>query len=47
MNNQIALSLAALIAALLLLDLFWLHLDLPVRAGKQLDQMVEYLSFWR
>ncbi|WP_170161994.1 hypothetical protein [Paracoccus siganidrum] len=47
MTNQIAIALVALLAALLLLDHFWLHLGLPLLIGKQFDRFIEYLSFWR
>ncbi len=47
MTNRIAIALAALIVALLLADRLWLHLDLPVLAGRMLVESVEYLSFWR
>ncbi|SEN98739.1 hypothetical protein SAMN04489859_102657 [Paracoccus alcaliphilus] len=47
MTNQIALTLIALIVALLLLDYLWLGLDIPVLIGKQFDDLIEYFSFWR
>lgn len=46
MTNAIAIALAILIALLLIVDQIWLHLDLPVLAGKALDGAVDYLSFW-
>lgn len=47
MNNQIAFTLVALILTVWLADHFWLHLDLPLQAGRQFTTLVEYLSFWR
>lgn len=47
MTNRIALTLAALIAAILLADHLWLHQGLPVLLGKQLDRFIETVSFWR
>lgn len=47
MTNQIALFLFAVIVTILVADHFWLHLGLPVMAGKQIVAAVEYLSFWR
>ena len=47
MTNRIAIALAVLIVALLLADRLWLHLDLPVMAGRMLVESVDYLSFWR
>ncbi|WCR12222.1 hypothetical protein JHW45_07840 [Paracoccus stylophorae] len=47
MTNRIAIAIAVLIVLLLAADRFWLHLDLPVLAGRALDRSVEYLSFWR
>lgn len=47
MTNRIAIALALLVVALLAADHVWLHLDLPVLAGRTLNRSVEYLSFWR
>ena|GEM_PF-1154120 len=47
MTNRIAFALAAMIAALLLADHLWLHLDLALQAGRRLAALVEYLAFWR
>ncbi len=47
MTNRIAIALVLLIAALLVADHVWLHINLPVLLGRQLDAAVEYLSFWR
>lgn len=47
MTNGIAIALAVLIAAILVADQLWLHLGLPVLLGRQLDQVIEQLSFWR
>lgn len=47
MTNSVAISLVLLIIAIVAADHFWLHLDLPVLAGKQLNRSIEYLIFWR
>ena len=47
MTNQIALTIIALIVAILLLDWIWLDLGIPVLLGKALDNFIEHLSFWR
>lgn len=47
MTNRIAFSLAGAVAVLLMADALWLHLGLPVRAGRMLDQVIEQMSFWR
>ncbi|MFN3273109.1 MAG: hypothetical protein ACK41U_00395 [Paracoccus sp. (in: a-proteobacteria)] len=47
MTNQIAIALLLLFAAFLVVDHFWLQLDAPMFLARQLDQFIEYLSFWR
>ncbi|MDP5307807.1 hypothetical protein [Paracoccus spongiarum] len=47
MTNRIAIALALVIAAALVADRLWLHLDLPVLAGRRLNAVIETLSFWR
>ncbi len=47
MTNAIAVTLFALIAAILIADAVWLHLGLPVMAAKAIDHAIEHVSFWR
>ena len=47
MTNQIAIALLLLIAAVFAIDHFWLGMDLPLFVARQMDQFIEYLSFWR
>lgn len=47
MTNRLALALALMIAAVIAADHFWLHLDLPLQAGRRFAVLVEYLAFWR
>lgn len=46
MNNQVAITIAVLIIGIFALDYFWLHMDLPVLAGKMFDRLVDYVTFW-
>ncbi|SIS83519.1 hypothetical protein [Paracoccus saliphilus] len=47
MNNQIAISLAVLIIGLFVVDHFWLHMGLPVLAGKEFSRLIDFIIFWR
>lgn len=47
MTNKIAIALLLLIAGFFVLDHFWLQLDTPLFLARQLDQFIEFLSFWR
>lgn len=47
MTNGIAIVLALLIAAAFVLDAALLHWGLPVRTGRAVAQLIEWLSFWR
>ena len=47
MTNGISLVIAAMIAALFLLDAAVLHWGLPLLVGRSVAQLIEWLSFWR
>lgn len=47
MTNRIAIALALLILAILVADRIWLGMGLPVLIGRQMNGLIEYLSFWR
>lgn len=47
MTNRIAITLAILIVAIFVSDIFWLNLGLPVVIGKQMNGLIEALSIWR
>lgn len=47
MTNQIAIALLLLIVAVFAVDQIWLSGDLPLIAAKGMDQLIEYVSFWR
>lgn len=47
MTNGIVIALALAIAAAFALDALWLHLDLPVLAGKAALDLIDWVSFWR
>ena len=47
MTNTIAFVLAALILGLFALDAALLHWNLPVMVGREMLQLIEWLSFWR
>lgn len=47
MTNAMAIWLGAAIVAFLLVDYFYLDLNIPVFLGRRLLAVIEYLSFWR
>lgn len=47
MTNSIAVAILLAIAALLLLDAYVFHWDVPLLVGRVFVQFVEYVSFWR
>ncbi|HRO15495.1 MAG TPA: hypothetical protein PLL33_10710 [Paracoccus sp. (in: a-proteobacteria)] len=47
MTNSIALALALILLGLFAFDAAVLDGGLPVRIGRLVTQMVEWLSFWR
>lgn len=47
MTNSIAIALVLLIAAIFTADLLALDLDLPLLIARELNALIEYLSFWR
>lgn len=47
MTNAISLVIAAMIAALFVLDATVFHWGLPVLIGRNVAQLIEWLSFWR
>ncbi|MDM7459806.1 MAG: hypothetical protein P3W94_010795 [Paracoccus sp. (in: a-proteobacteria)] len=47
MTNAITIAILVALAALLLVDHYWIGLDLPLFLARELDRFIEYLSFWR
>ena len=47
MTNTIAIALLMLILAAFAVDQIWLGGHLPLMAARAMDQLIEYLSFWR
>lgn len=47
MTNLVALVLAVLILGLFALDALMMHWGLPVRIGRAMVQIIEWISFWR
>lgn len=47
MTNQIAIALGLLIVATFAIDWLWFDANLPVLLGKQLADLIDYVSFWR
>lgn len=47
MNNQVAITFAVLIIGLFVADHFWLHMGLPVLAGKAVSHLIDFVVFWR
>ncbi|PTX56217.1 hypothetical protein C8N43_0870 [Litoreibacter ponti] len=47
MTNKIAIALAALIFAILMLDVLVFGWDLHIFLGRRLLDLTEYLAFWR
>ena len=47
MTNQIAIALFLLICTVFAADQIWFGGTLPLTAARGLDDLIEYLAFWR
>ncbi|MDO5646577.1 hypothetical protein [Paracoccus sp. (in: a-proteobacteria)] len=47
MTNSIAIALLLIILGVFAADFLWFQGGLPLFAARQMDRLIEYVSFWR